>query len=321
MKLAVENIKNWIFVSGAVRSGTTFTGRVLSLPLEVDYLHEPYNQLRSRLENPGARPYVRLSLETQEMQFYHDFTERIFRYDIELPTYIPQNDVWFKKLAKKTFGSRGPFYLRLAKANIFHKSAIIKDPIALFLTEYLYTYFQVKPVILIKHPISFVVSMKRKNWWRTPRNFSSQNNLAKDYFSDEPDYFQKDWSTPIEALAAYWRVLYKVLLNQCSKYRDWNLIIHEEMCQDPLSFFKHLYPKLDLPWSNSIEKKIIVMTNGKSLNSKMPGKIHSLRRNSSEIFNTSIKSLTVEERRAIFNIVEDIALPIYTVDSFYLNRV
>jgi hypothetical protein len=42
-KLAVDKIDNWIFVTGVPRSGTTFAGKILSLPLEVDYTHEPFN--------------------------------------------------------------------------------------------------------------------------------------------------------------------------------------------------------------------------------------------------------------------------------------
>lgn len=44
-KLAVDRIKNWIFVTGVIRSGTTFVGKILSLPLQVDYIHEPFNPL------------------------------------------------------------------------------------------------------------------------------------------------------------------------------------------------------------------------------------------------------------------------------------
>lgn len=319
MKLAMERIKNWIFVSGAVRTGTTFVGRVLSLPLEVDYLHEPYNQLRSRLSDPGARPYVRLSLDTEEMRFYDEFTQRLFKYDIQLPNYIPENDVWFKKISKEIIGSRGPFYLRLAKLNIFHRSAVIKDPIALFLSEYLYNNFHVKPVILVKHPISFVVSLKRRNWWRSPQEFSSQNDLLKDYFSDELDYFNRTWSNPIEAAAAYWRILYKVAFNQSRKYSDWQIVKHEDMSIDPVSCFKDLYEVLNLPWSNSIEKKITVMTSASRSEGSEPGRIHSLRRNSSEIFDASIQSLTLEERKIIFNVVEDTALQMYSRDSFHID--
>ena len=58
MKLAVDQIKNWIFVTGVVRSGTTFAGKVLSLPVEVDYIHEPYGEQRTISTRPDLFPYV-----------------------------------------------------------------------------------------------------------------------------------------------------------------------------------------------------------------------------------------------------------------------
>lgn len=320
MKLALEKIDNWIFVSGAIRSGTTFTGRVLSLPLEVDYIHEPYNQLRFQSGESDIRPYMRLAMDTERMRSYHEFSKRLFKYDIDLPNYVPKSDPFLKQISKRFIGSRGPFYLTLAKLNIFHRAAVIKDPTALFLTEYLYKYFHVKPVILIKHPISFVVSVvKRKKWLKSPSELSHQSDLIKDYFSDEPGYFDKNWDSPIKSASAYWRILYKVLLSQSSNYPDWHIVKHEEMSQDPVSFFNHLYNSLDLNWSDSIEKKVISMTKGAGKNQVTSGKVHSLRRDSSKIFQASIDSLSKDERREIFDVVQDVALKVYPRSSFAID--
>ena len=319
MKLAVDNIKNWILVSGAVRSGTTFAGRVLSLPLEVDYIHEPYNQPHFIAKNEVTHLYVRPSSGSKEMRACHEFTKNLFNYDITLPNYVPEDDPWFKQVIKHLLGSRGPLYLRLAKANIFHKATVIKDPLALFLVEYLYSHFKVKPVIIVKHPVSFVASLKRKNWWDNPPRFANEDDLVEDFFSEEPNYLNRKWNSPIEKTAAYWRVAHKVLFSQSKNYPDWQIIKHEDMSQDPVSVFNKLYQSLELPWSNSVERKIINMTGAQGSNMVTPGKVHSLRRNSSEIFKASIESLSIEERRTIFEIVQDVALPIYPKNSFAID--
>lgn len=320
MKLAkVDKIKNWILVSGAIRSGTTFTGRVLSLPLGVDYIHEPYNQTHLKPQEKVSHPYVRPTIDTPEMEEYHEFTKRLLNYDITLPNYVPKSDPLFKKLFKSVLGSRGPFYLRLAKANIFHHATVIKDPIALFMAEYLHSHFQVKPVVLVKHPVSFIASLKRKNWWDNTPKFVNQSSLIKDFFSDEPDYLEKEWSNPIETTAAYWRTVHKVFFSQSRKHPNWHIVKHEDLSQDPVAVFHKLYLELDLPWSDSIERQIIEMTGAKGSNKVTSGKVHSLRRNSSEIFKASIQSLSQEERRAIFDIVKDVALPIYSRESFAID--
>jgi hypothetical protein len=316
MTLGVNQIKNWIFVTGVPRSGTTFVGMNLSLPLQVDYIHEPFNPQCGLPEITQWYRYVRPSLDTEEMQKYHQLTQKIFSYDFTLKTNIPQNDPWPRKIIKQVIGSRGPYYLRWAKINPFHQAAIIKDPIANLLCEYLYVNFQVKPVIIIKHPASFVASIKRVNFQPTPAKLNDQPHLIEDYFADEADFLTKDWSDPVLAAAAFWRVIYKVLLAQASQYPDWKVITHEQLSQQPISAFKQLYNDLDLPWSESVQNKIIKQTQGNRSAEAKKGRVQDFKRNSAEIFKMRRDSLSLQERQSIFEIVKDVALQVYTEESF-----
>jgi hypothetical protein len=318
-KLAVDNIKNWVFVTGVPRSGTTFVGRILSSPLEVDYIHEPFNP---RCGMPGTSRwygYVRPSLDTEEMQRYHTLTKTIFSYDLKLKGRIPTNDSWLKKGTKRIVGSRGPFYLRLAKANPFHKAAVIKDPLGGLLSEYLYLHFNVKPVIVIKHPTSFVASLKRVNWWPSSSRLSDQPHLIEDYFHDDADIVTKDWSDPLLGAAAFWRAVYKVLLIQAGKYSDWQVITHEQLSQDPVPTFRHLYEALELPWYDSVRRNILRSTQGNRSAEARSGVVQDFRRNSADIFKMRRDSLSQKERKAIFDVVEDVALQVYTRESFAID--
>jgi hypothetical protein len=319
LKIAVENIKNWIFVTGVIRSGTTFVGMVLSLPLEVDYIHEPFNPLCGMPGIDRWYRYLRPSLDTKQMQHYHELATSIFSYELTLRSWYPQSDSWQRKVIKGIVGSRGPFYLRLAKLNPFHKAAVIKDPIANLLTEYLYLHFGIKPVIIIKHPLSLVASLKRVNWWPNPGEISDQPHLIEDYFWDEADFLTRDWGDPILAAAPYWRAIHKVLLAQKGKYSDWQVITHEELSQNPLSIFHRLYQKLELPWHKSIERKILKLTQDNRSAQARKGRVQDFQRNSADIFKVSRDSLPLEERRAIFEVVEDVALQIYPRESFAID--
>lgn len=319
VKVATDNIKKWVFVTGTPRSGTTFVGTMLSLPLEVDYINEPFNP---RSGMPGISRwyrYVRPSLDTEEMQRYHALARTIFSYDLKLRGIVPQSDPSFRKLAKRVVGSRGPFYLRLAKLNPFHKAAVIKDPIGSLLTEYLHVHFGVKPVIVIRHPASFVASLKRVNFWPTPSRFNDQQHLIEDYFSEEADFLTKEWPDPVSEAAAFWRAVHKVLLAQASKYPDWQIVLHEQLSQDPISTFEHLYEALELPWHESVQRKISRLTqNNRSAEAKK-GVVHDFRRNSAEIFKMRRNSLSLGERKAIYEIVEDVALQVYSRASFAID--
>lgn len=319
IKLAVDKIKNWVFVTGVIRSGTTFVGTVLSVPSEVDYIHEPFNPLCGI---PGMNRwyrYVRPSLETEEMQRYDELTQSIFSYDLTLRSWYPDEDPWSRKAIKAIVGSRGPFYLRLAKLNPFHRAAIIKDPTGNLLSEYLYLCFKVKPVVVIKHPVSFIASLKRVNWWPHLGEINDQPHLIEDYFFDETEFLHKQWPNQVLEAAAYWRAIYKVLLAQSNKYSDWQVITHEELSQDSVSVFHRLYQVLELPWSEAVKRQIVKLTQGNRSTHARQGVVQDFKRNSADIFRTRRDSLSLEERRAIFEVVKDVALQIYPKESFAID--
>lgn len=320
-KVRTKNIKNWIYVTGVPRSGTTFVGKILSLPLEVDYIHEPFNPQCGIVGLNRWYPYVRPTIDTEEMQTFHNIAKNIFSYDFNFKRYIPKDDTWQRKTIKAIVGSRGKFYLRLAKANPFHTAAVIKDPIGNLLTEYLYHNFQVKPVIVVKHPLSFIASLKRVNWWiQTSWITEDQPHLVQDYFHEELDFVNREYTSLLEGSAAYWRATYKVLLDRASKHPDWQIITHEELSKSSVSVFQKLYEQLDLPWSEAVARKITRLTQGdRNSTEARKGLTQDFNRNSKEIFEMRRNSLSLSERQAIYDIVKDVSSQIYSSESFALN--
>lgn len=77
-----KKIKNWIFVTGLIRSGTTFVGTILSHPISFDYIHEPFNPQCGILGMEYKHRYIRPTLDTIEMQKYHRLVEPLFSYDV-----------------------------------------------------------------------------------------------------------------------------------------------------------------------------------------------------------------------------------------------
>lgn len=325
MMLAIESankVRNWIYVTGVIRSGTTFVGQMLSLPLQVDYIHEPFNPLCGMPEAKGWYRYLRADMTSDSFyEKYHESVKSIFDYSLTLRTWYPKTDSWQRQLVKRAVGSRGPFYLRLAKLNPFHQAAVIKDPTGNLLTEYLYQNFQVKPVIVVKHPLSFIASLKRVNWWpQVSWITEDQPHLVEDYFGDELDFVGRSYNSLLEGSAAYWRATYKVLLEQASKYPNWQIITHEELSQNSTILFKQLYEKLELPWSEKVERKIFKLTQSDraSADAKQ-GLVQDFNRNSKDIFEIRRNSLSQEERKTIFSIVQDVSSKVYSEESFAIN--
>lgn len=315
-----SSIDNWISVTGVIRSGTTFVGKVLSLPIQVDYIHEPFNGGYTLPDHTPFRPqYVRLSDESPDAQAFHEQLSKLFSYQFGLPTTPNPKDPAFRKIIKSILGSRGPFYLRLAKLNPFHTAAIIKDPLSKLATEFMYHHFDVTPVILVRHPASLAASLKRVGWWPDLTDFKKHPRLVEDYFADEPDFLRRSWHSPLLESMAHWRATYKFLLAQANSYSDWHVVTHEELSDQPIRTFRTLYEALDLPWSSSVARSIQQLTQGSGAGEAQEGKVMDLDRESSKIFELRRDSLSVEERRAIFDVVHDVALKIYSRESFNID--
>lgn len=317
-KWRTRNINNWIYVTGIGRSGTTFIGKVLSLPLSVDYIHEPFNPQCGLHGMNRWDPYVRPSLDSPKEKEFHERVKNIFTYDFELRTLVPQHDSPLKQTLKRIIGSRGPVYLTLAKLNPFHTAAILKAPIGLFLTEYMHVHFQVKPVIIIKHPVSVIASLQRLGWSPKPAQVLNQPYLLEDYFAEDMDFVHHQWPDPALAIAAYWRIVHKVLLLQAKLYPSWQIITHEALSNEPVYIFRSLYNSLDLQWTPRIERQIRNLTEHRAAAGKK-AQVHNFTRSSKDIFKARLNSVPKEMRRKIFDIVQDVALQVYSRNSFDID--
>jgi len=307
----------WIFVTGAPRSSTTFVGKILSAPLKVGYLHEPFNPYCGM---PGIdRLFLYLRRDGSTSSHYRELIERLFNYDFTLKTgHFTEDNLW-QTVVKTLIGSRLAWSVRLAKLNPFLSATVIKDPTGCLLTEYLSEHFDVKPVIIIRHPIGVVASTIRLNWEINLDTIRQQKELVEDYFSDEYGFLSANRTEPVEHVAALWRVLNKVLVSQASRHPSWQLIKHEALSANPVEHFRTLYNVLDLPWSPRIKKKVIKLTRQKNPVEANERTVHSFRRNSAGLFRHSLQTLSREQREKVFEITKDVALQLYSQDSFGLD--
>ena len=309
-------IENWIYVTGAPRSSTTFVGKVLSAPLSVDYIHEPFNP---DCGLPGIdQRYLYLRAGSELAAHYRPLIESLFRYDFSLKTgYYPKDGFWCRA-AKHVVGSRGPFYLRLAKLNPFHTAAVIKDPIGCLLTEYMASVFPVKPVVMIRHPVPFVASLRRLGWEADLASLRRQPLLMEDYFADGDGSLGATAADPLESAAILWRALNKVLLRQASRHPQWQVVTHEEMGQRPLPTYRRLYEALGLPWSARIERLIHRSTTHARTEAR-PGRVQDFQRDSARLFEHRLAMLSPLERRRVYDLTADVALSVYDEKSFGLT--
>jgi len=316
-------IKKRIFVTGTPRSGTTFVGRVLSLPINVDYIHEPFNVDGGMYEMTQKFLYMRKGMP-HETDF-HSLVSRLMKYKVKLKRTDTKNKRVIEKLLLYFTKSQAYIFLQQARLNVFHDTILIKDPLGCLLVEYLTREFGFVPLILIRHPILYIKSTIRLNWYEKYRAISlepinAQQELVEDFLDDEKEFVFKIWNTEIEYCAALWRCLNKILLKMANTNPETLLIKHEEVCRDPLSVFRRLYQHFGLKMSTRIQRIIAKITGPQNLKfNNKADRSYMIRRSSKHLIESCNHVFTKDVRKQIYDITKDIAEPLYSKETFKID--
>ena len=245
---------NPILVTGAHRSGSTWAGNMISAPPNIAYVNEPFNILYK----PGScRPHFQYwyTYVCEENESSHT------KYIEDCLNYKPH---MLKKALK--YGSFADlprltrFQVQCIKARLLNKRPLVKDPLAVFSSEWLAERFNMDVVILIRHPAAFVGSLKVADW---PFSFSHilnqplliDKHLSK--FEVEIKEFAENDHDLIDQAILLWNLVYSMVLNFKNKYGDdWIFVRHEDLSRAPLEEYRKIYDKLGISFSDHAEHRI-----------------------------------------------------------------
>jgi hypothetical protein len=248
-----------ILVTGSPRSGTTFVGRMLALSPDVHYIHEPFH--------PRFGPEVTAA---RFRRFY---------------TYLGDGsaDVVLKPLARTMAlhydlgpalrRARRPADARRAvrqwhefnRARWRGARPLVKDPAALFSSEWLADTFELKVIVMIRHPAAVAASYKRLGWEVDPRfgAFLSQSELVDTLlaeYSDELRAFASEVHPPLERLALRWKLMYHAVDQFRSRRSEWTYLRHEDLAAEPVASLGDVYRRFDLVLTAAAREQIVAMT-------------------------------------------------------------
>jgi hypothetical protein len=313
-------VDNVVFATGMIRSGTTFLATVMTHPASVDYLHEPFNGGYVLPERIALRPrYVRPGDTSHAAERYRSHVARLFSYDIGMRSAEYDGDPLLRRSIKKLAGSRGPFFLRLARFNPLHQHAVIKDPMAGLTTEFLYREFGVKPVVIVRHPVSLAASLQRLGWFPQVYDFALQPDVVDDYLTADRHLLERSYANRMMEAMAHWRLLHTILLDQADRYGDWLIVTHEELSADPQRTFRRIYQHTGLPWSDAVARKIDDLTRGNGKAGAAPGRVQDFKRDSASIFAHRRDAIPVDVRRDIYDLTAPVAERLYDRSTFALD--
>jgi hypothetical protein len=240
-----------ILVTGAHRSGTTWVGRVLALARRTAYLDEPFSPVsRSCLATIGADRWFTYLPDRPPLTSSLD---RLLTLDFP----VGRNVLAARSLAdarllalaaRRKVGSRGP------------ARWIVKDPIALFSSEYLEERFEFVPIVLIRHPAAFASSILRLGWRHPFGDFLEQAQLMSDHlapFVSEMRSACEHQPDPLDEAILLWRSIYSFVAKLRQRRPDWIYLRHEDISRDPVPVFVELYGRLGLEFTPRVERKIV----------------------------------------------------------------
>lgn len=302
-----------VLVTGSHRSGTTWTGRMLSLSREAGYIHEPLNPKRvpgwARQEIPYWWLYVCDDNEEQYEPVVREIVE--FRYPL-------------LRNATKARGVK-PIALLLqdSSRSLVYRARrlrpLLKDPFALFSSEWLAARFDMDVVVMIRHPAAFASSLKRLNWQFGFKSWLSQELLLRDWLGHLEDQM-RDYATRnvdvIDQAILMWNAMHESILRLRQRHRSWIFVRHEDLAKNPLTGFQTLYGHLDLHWDDRVESKVARFSGAENPGEVPRWRHGSIRRDSQGASKTWLNRLSREEIERIRVGVGAVSKWFYTDDDW-----
>lgn len=296
-------MKKPILITGIHRSGTTWVGDILARKKEIVSFYEPFNPITSKnlLNIEINKHYLYLENSNNAISEFNQKTRNLVEFKL-WKNYSSIFSHLLKTTHKKTAVKN---ILKSVYGNIFNKRILLKDPIAFFTTEWLHKEFQVKPVLLVRHPASFISSIIKNNW-----NFDFEMLLSQQRLMDGPlKLFKNDLLkirdsnielTIVEQGVLLWNMIYSHVIFLKNKYPEWLLVKHEDLCEKPLENFEKIFKYLNISFNEKIVNYIKKTTSG-SNSERESNELHVLVRDSANLKDIWKTRLKKEEIRYIKN--------------------
>lgn len=255
---------------------------MLSLSRSVGYIDEPFNPY-FRTFRPGMcraafqQWFTYVSKENEE-KFYDALTETMhFRFHLkEQINALIKNKYGFRTSLKD-------YSAFFANRYVYRPRPLIKDPIALFSTEWLARTFNMHVVILIRHPAAFVSSIKRMNWPHKFSTFLDQELLMSDHLLPFEEEIRRRISIKGDIVGdaiLLWKMFYYFVSTLKQNHTEYLCVRHEDLSRDPIHEFKVLFNRLGLEFTERIERIIEKHSNSSNPAEAANGVMHQLKRNS-----------------------------------------
>ena len=265
-----------LLVTGAHRSGTGWVAQMLAAsPTPMGYVWEPFNPNH----RPGTFPvrfgryfeYICAENGTGLEQPIADTLAFRYRPFSELRSLRSPKDAM--RMARD--------WSRFERYRRCRVTGLLKDPIALFSSEWLADTFGLDVVVLIRHPAAFAASIKRRDWRHDFQSFLDQPLLMRDFlrpYEVEIRRHAESRQDVVDEAILLWNVLYDTVARFQETRPQWLFVRLEDLSRSPVASFRELYRRLDLEWDDHVENLVVATSSASNPTVESHG--GSIRRNS-----------------------------------------
>lgn len=304
----MTDITHPILVTGTHRSGTTWVGKMLAADSSVAYISEPLNVLhRPGVFRPKVKHWYQYICEENQDEYLPGFKELLdFDYHLwdEIRSIKSRRD--FLRMGRDF----AIFYNGLMRG----QRILLKDPFAVFSTEWFAKCLNCKVVIAVRHPAAFVSSLKRLNWPFDFQDLLDQPLLMRDFLEPYREKMEAAKSDDIIGQASLlWSLIYRAVHTTLQRKPDLIAVRHEDLSLDPLAEYRKLYDSLGLDFTKRVEKTILTSSSSENPAEPSQKNIYSVKLDSRSNIDNWHKRLTEEEIKRVRETTEEVS------ELFYPN--
>jgi hypothetical protein len=281
---------------------------MLGLSGETGYIHEPFLPNRSPGWITEPLPYWYMYICSDNGAEYRDAMARVLSMRYPLAS-LPRSR------SAKSLAAQLPELPKSARYRVRGARPLIKDPLALFSSEWLADEFGMQIVVMIREAAAFVSSIKRLNWgFDYERNWLAQDLLMRDLLGHRADEY-RGYQGEVDIVGegiVIWNSIYDVVDQFRGRRPDWSFVKYESVADDPVAGFERLYGALGLSWSPAVAEKVRQLNSAKNPGEVPIWKRRAVKRDSAAAKTTWRARLSPEEIERVRAETREVALKFYT---------
>lgn len=276
---------------------------------ETGYVHEPFNPNRS----PGwflePLPYWFMHINRTNGSDHVEAVQRMTRFR------YPTIGALARSRSARVLAMNVQQAASALRDRLRGRRLLLKDPLALFSTEWLADRFGMWPVVLVRHPASFVSSITRLGWgFDYERNWLAQPLLMDGLLSGYEERFAgyRGEEDLVGEGIVVWNAMYDVVSGYRDRHPGWSVLRYEDIAARPVESFRSLYEKLGLSFGRGVEAKIVAHSSAGNAGGASTRDRHQIRRDSLAAASAWRLRLTPDEIDRVRVGTEDVWRRFYT---------